>query len=110
MRSPVLLASTMLVLAATCCVRPSSADDGEYYRGPAMITLNDIDCNFNGTAIPAGRTIWFNSIVKPQFSSALPVTIFFRHQIISFTAGVTPYTMSVPDAAVTFDPAGGTAT
>ncbi|OGF18261.1 MAG: hypothetical protein A2W00_15420 [Candidatus Eisenbacteria bacterium RBG_16_71_46] len=66
-----------------------------------------ISCNSNGTAIPAGRTIWFSSVFKLQ-TGPQPVTVYFRNQTIDFDAVydsiTTHYVYNVPDAAVTFDP------
>jgi len=63
--------------------------------------------NFNGTAINAGRYIWFTSVLKPQgLPTNQPVTIQFTNQSITSSA----FTLSVPDATITFDPAAISAT
>jgi hypothetical protein len=50
-----------------------------------------IDSNFNGTAIAAGNTIWFNSIVSDiKGLGTKPVKVRFDHQVISFTVGSVP--------------------
>jgi hypothetical protein len=102
-----------LVCGLACCLAvaassPAWADPG-ISLGRSTITTNGIDCNFNGTAIPAGRTIWFNSVIKPQFSSGSPVTVYFRHQVIHFTANSSTFDLAVPDASITFDPSAGSA-
>jgi hypothetical protein len=65
-------------------------------------TLSSITANFNGTAIPAGDTLWFSSSFQagglPGGASA---TIHVDHGSISFTAGGTPYQVSVPDTVIT---------
>jgi hypothetical protein len=63
-----------------------------------------ITANFNGTAIPSGDTLWFNSVLKASGLGSHPVTIFVRKGTISFTANGVPFTVAVPDANVTFDP------
>jgi hypothetical protein len=63
-----------------------------------------ISLNFNATAIPAGDTIWFNSIMKLQ--SATPTTIFFTNSHITFTANATNYDLPVPNAVVNIASAG----
>jgi hypothetical protein len=73
--------------------------------GPAAGTrAATISLNFNATAIPAGDTIWFNSIMKLQ--SATPTTIFFTNSHITFTANATNYDLPVPNATVTIASAG----
>ena len=76
----------------------------------ALSCDGSIQSNFNGTAIPAGRTVWFNSVFKSSGISSAGATIFFQGQTVSFSAGGIPYTLSVPDAAISFDPAATTAT
>jgi YD repeat-containing protein len=65
--------------------------------------------NFNGTAIPAGRFIWFSSVMKVSGVGSQPVHIYFNKAKIQFTAGSTPYSLPVPDAEVTIDPAAASA-
>jgi hypothetical protein len=65
-----------------------------------------ITSNFNGTAINAGKYIWFNSVLKPSGLGSTPVTVRFTGQTITSAN----FTLSVPDASVTFDPAATTAT
>jgi hypothetical protein len=69
--------------------------------------------NFNGTAIPAGDTVWFSSVLTlPGLGNNLsaPVTISFTNQTISFSNSGTSYSLPVPNATVTFDPAATSAT
>lgn len=58
-----------------------------------------IESNFNGTGIPAGRYIWFNSIVKP---SEVPGMIVFSNVAIRFSAGGLDYIIPVPDSVITY--------
>src|SRR5207245_10179282 len=62
--------------------------------------------NFNGTPISGGNYIWFSGVLKPSGLGASPVTIRFTRQTITSAN----FTLSVPDASVTFDPAATTAT
>ena len=68
-------------------------------------TVGSIASNFNGTAIAAGRYIWFNSIFKVNSSlPPSPVTIQLTNSRIEFTANGITYNLAVPDANITFDP------
>jgi len=66
--------------------------------------------NFNGTAIPAGETLWFSNVVKISGVKDAPVTIGMTQTTVSFTASGTPYAVSLPDSQVTFDPNATSAT
>jgi hypothetical protein len=93
MRSGLVLLSAAALLAV-CPADPARAD---------FIT-SSITSNFNGTAIPGNDTIWFNSVV--HLSGGVPATPFttsVRDATIRFSAGGTNYTLSVPDADITFD-------
>jgi hypothetical protein len=61
-----------------------------------------ISSNFNGTPIPAGRYIWFNSVLDYSGPSGPPVTIFVRNSQIEFTANNIPYVLAVPNAEIRF--------
>jgi 6-phosphogluconolactonase len=65
--------------------------------------------NFNGNAIPNGDTIWFTSVIKAQGLANTPVTINMTNATVSFTASGVPYTVTVPNFAVTFNPSATTA-
>ena len=67
---------------------------------------SSIAANFNGTAINSGSTIWFSSVLTPRGVGSAPVTFRFTNQTISSTN----FSIPVPDAQVTFDPAATTAT
>ncbi|MEP7375513.1 MAG: Ig-like domain-containing protein, partial [Chitinophagaceae bacterium] len=70
-----------------------------------VITSSVSASNFSGTAIPAGRYIWFNSSFDPGPLPAGtdPVTVTINNGVISFTANNVPYTLSVPNAHIRFD-------
>lgn len=70
-----------------------------------------ITANFNGTAIPGGDTIWFNSVVKPNPGNGIPSTgaiVYFDSSTISFTSGGTNYALSVPNGQIDFYGSGTT--
>jgi hypothetical protein len=66
--------------------------------------------NFNGTAIPAGSTVWFSSVFKASNLGSGPVTLTFTNQSITFTASGVTQTIAVPDSTITFDPSVTSAT
>jgi SdrD B-like domain len=71
----------------------------------AVPTVSSIVSNFNGTAIPAGDTVWFSSVAKVQGVGAGPVTVRVTGQTVTFTANGTPYSLNIPDTAVTLSAA-----
>jgi hypothetical protein len=73
-------------------------------------TVSSITSNFNGTAIPAGDTIWFSSVAQVQGVGSSPVTIQVVNQTISFTANGVNETVSVPNTQLTLSPSATTAT
>jgi hypothetical protein len=92
---------------------------GPGHRPPALEVLEDrlapsttsvIRSNFNGTAIGAGDSVWFNSVAKVSGLGSSPVTLSVVNAAIDFTANGTAYHLPVPDATVTFSPTAPTAT
>jgi hypothetical protein len=85
---------------------------------PTLETLEDrwlpststITGNFNGTAIPAGTTLWLTSAFKVNGSVSSPVTLDFTNDTIAFTANGTNYTWTAPNAEVTISPSATSAT
>jgi hypothetical protein len=73
-------------------------------------TFSSIASNFNGNAIPAGDSIWFNAGFKATGLGAGPVSVHVTNQVISFSAGGTAYNVNVPDSIVNFSAANTTAT
>jgi hypothetical protein len=73
---------------------------------PGCQFTTSISSNFNSTAISRGNYVWFNGILKPSGLGSKPVTIRFAQQKITNAN----FTLSVPDASVTFDPTATSAT
>jgi hypothetical protein len=67
-------------------------------------TVSTITGNFNGTAIPAGDSLWFSSVAKIQNLPASGDTLHVTHQTISFTANGVSYSYAVPDATINLSP------
>jgi hypothetical protein len=85
---------------------------------PVSLTVNPSFCcdpsaqigaNFNGTAIPAGATVWFNSIVKVAHMTG-PTTVRFKHVTISLMANGTPYTLTLPNSRIEYSDTAAEAT
>jgi hypothetical protein len=78
---------------------------------PSTTGASSITGNFNGTAVPAGDTIWFSSAFKVNGAGKnQQVILNFTNSVISFTAGGTNYTVNAPDAEVILSPTTTTAT
>ena len=59
--------------------------------------------NFNGTGIPVGDYIWFNSAFKASGIPTNGTTLYFTNSTITFSdSNGTPYTVPVPNGQVTF--------
>jgi hypothetical protein len=69
-----------------------------------------IGSNFNGTAIPAGRTIWFNAIVKITGVPATGATLRFIRGELLFSANNVDYKILTEPTKIVFDPAATTST
>ena len=67
-------------------------------------TVSSITSNFNGTAIPAGDTIWFSSVAKVQGVGSSPVTLQVVDQTISFTTNGVNETVNVPNTQLILSP------
>jgi serine protease AprX len=65
---------------------------------------------FNTLPIVAGSYIWFNSTVSPSVRGPGPVTVYFDNGAIQYTGYGLNLSLSIPGAAITFDPAATTAT
>jgi SdrD B-like domain len=65
-------------------------------------TVSSITGNFNGTAIPAGDTLWLSSVAKVAGVGTDPVSLHVTSGTVSFSANGAAYTIAVPDATVTF--------
>ena len=107
----------LLPLALACglvgSTRGASAQQGDpFFIGTSTITTSstETDCNFNGTAIPCPRYIWFQAVGKLSTPGLAPITIYMQNQSITFTANSVNYNIPVPDGATTFDGSAATAT
>jgi hypothetical protein len=65
-------------------------------------SVSAITSNFNGTAIDAGSTIWFNSVLKVSGVGSSPVTIHVDNATISCPMFGT--TIAVPNVDIVIDP------
>src|SRR5437879_5053275 len=73
-------------------------------------TVSSITGSFNGTKIPAGDTLWFNSALSVSgLPKATPATLHVVNETIDFTAGGTAYHLAVPNAVIVFTPGQNTA-
>src|SRR5580765_1806160 len=72
---------------------------------PAGAVTSSITTGFNGTAIPAGRTLWFSSVFKYSGPTSSPVTIDVTGGTITFPAAGTNYSLPTPNAHITLSPA-----
>jgi hypothetical protein len=105
--TPTPTATATATATATPTATPTPTPTPISTSTPVCQLPTSITGNFNATAINAGRYIWFNSVLKPSgLPTNQPVTIQFTNQSITSSA----FTLSVPDATVTFDPNATTAT
>jgi hypothetical protein len=73
-------------------------------RDVPSATTSSITSNFNGTAIPAGDTLWFSSVFKASGVGSNAVTLHVTDQTITFSAAGTDYTVPVPDSVINLSP------
>ena len=66
--------------------------------------------NFNGTKIPGGDDIWFNSVFKPQGVPSSGGTFTLSNASVTFASGGTNYTVPIPNSQITFSPSASKAT
>lgn len=71
---------------------------------------SSITGNFNGTAIPAGASIWFSSVGKVSGLGSTTATLHVVNAEIDFTANNTAYSVPVPNSTLTFVPGATSAT
>jgi hypothetical protein len=69
-----------------------------------------IAANFNRIAIPAGDSIWFNSVAQVNGLGSKPVNVQVLNASVDFTANGKSYDVPVPNAAITFSPTANVAT
>jgi hypothetical protein len=72
-------------------------------------TVSSITANFNPTAIPAGDTLWFSSVLQAGGLPSSPVTVHVVNASISFTAAGTAYHVPVPNGVIVLTPGQTTA-
>src|SRR6266481_1292662 len=63
-------------------------------------THSTISSNFNGTAISAGKYVWYSAVFSPQHVGSGPAHIYLRNATVTFAANGTNYTLAVPDADI----------
>ncbi len=63
---------------------------------------SSITQNFNNTAIPAGRTIWFSSVIDLEKCGTATVNISVTNARITFKRNNVPVTLTVPDSRTSF--------
>jgi hypothetical protein len=72
---------------------------------PSTTGVSSITGNFNGTAIPAGDTLWFSSVFKVNGNTgSSPVTLHFTNDTITYSVNGATTTINAPNADVTIDP------
>ena len=77
----------------------------------ATPTANTIAFKFNGTAIPAGGTVWFSSVIKYSGTASLvPVVIHADAGTIQFTVNGVQQTVAVPAGNIVLSPTAALAT
>lgn len=74
-----------------------------YTQNSCMPAKSDNGSNFNGTAIAAGNTIWFNSVVNVRGLSSVAGTLVFDNSVITFSLNGKTVTLPVPSATIKFD-------
>lgn len=100
----------LLQPALATFAQAGAQDDADAPVAPLCDAATTVSTNFNATALAGGNTVWFVSRLKVSGLGASVTTIYTRQASISFTANGTPYTISVPDARIIFDPAASTTT
>ncbi len=90
--------AVLVGLCATGPARPNSS------LGPRCMAQTGNTSNFNGTPINGGSFIWFNANFKATGIPATGAKVYFRNSTIQFVADKA-YSLIVPNAQVTFDPA-----
>src|SRR5439155_9494349 len=75
-----------------------------------LSTASSITASFNGTAIPAGDTIWFDAAFTASgLPKAAAATVHVENGVITFTASGTTYNVAVPNGVIVFTPAASSA-
>jgi hypothetical protein len=72
------------------------------FTTPCITPVSSIASNFNGTSIPAGSTVWFNSIVKLGNTPLTNATATFQNAKITYVVGATTFVVPLPNSVITF--------
>jgi hypothetical protein len=67
-------------------------------------------CNFNGTSIAKGDTIWFSSVVAINCASSLTANLVYDSSTVTFNANGSTVTVNVPAATIQVSPTATQAT
>jgi hypothetical protein len=113
------LAAVAVALVACCgCAELPATPGSNSMASPAFVQVKSqrnagstaaqapitVSGKFNASAIPAGRAIWFNSVLDYSGTSSLPVTFNLTQGSIQFVANGTTYVVPVPNATIVFSP------
>lgn len=117
MKKTTILAGLMVSISIISCQKAQLSD---YTTEPAISsfrgelgsagddasgTSKGNSSNFNGTAIPDGRYIWFNTHVDVG-NYDINTKIKFKNSVISFVSDGQTYNLNVPKSELSFLPAG----
>src|SRR5579871_729629 len=104
--------------SAQCKLRPSAQGTRKNFQ-PSFVQLEDravpstssISFNFDGSPIPAGDALWFNAECKiGGLGKTTSAVVDLTNQNITFSAGGTNYTESLPDSVISLSSSTTTAT
>ena len=80
----------------------NSASQTVHYTVVGADGFHSITSNFNGTAIPAGSTVWFSGALKVSGVTSTPVTVHVAGQTIAFDVSGVSHSLAVPNAHLAF--------
>jgi hypothetical protein len=94
-------------------VNPSNPAEGMVSNGASLTIIDNGACEpcqaessnaagFNGTSIAAGRSIWFNAVVKPTGITGTDSVMYFRDAAIHFSADGVDYDLPLPDSVIEY--------
>ncbi len=84
---------------------PGATTSAAFVTEKACTGLSSIESSFNSAAIAEGNFIWFNSAIHVDGAGSDAATIFLNDSAITFAANGTNYSLAVPAATISFDPA-----
>lgn len=82
--------------AAAAAAEPAALD--------ACTATSTLVSDFNATAIPSPRVIWFNSHIKASGLPSGTTTVYYENATITFATGSTSYNLTVPKGKIVFSP------